>query len=57
MRVVEFKAEKKVLDFNVHLKFDRGLSFSFESGLVSSLISCLIYCVHLRHMCKYHEML
>lgn len=49
--------KRKILDFNVHLKFDRGLSFSFESGLVSSLMSCLVYCVHLHYMLKYYEML
>lgn len=41
----------------VHLKIDRGLGFSFESGLGSSLMSCLVYCVHIHHMFKYCEML
>lgn len=30
----------------MHLKFDRGLSISLDSGVVSSLISCLIYGVY-----------
>lgn len=33
-----------ILDFIVHLKFDRGLSIN--SGIVSSLISCSIYGVN-----------
>lgn len=38
-----YREKKEILDLNVLLKFDRGLSFRFDSGVVSRSISCSIH--------------